>query len=190
MESSFLSACEHSDSIAVERILLSGEIDVNNCKGKYGRNALFYAAKVGACDVLELLLNSGADATVKNDHGFTPLYVAALHDKPAAIRTLTSHHSESHVSRDSSGISADRVITSVTKRTAWTSSPSLLHAADLGGLTPLHIAASKGHLECVSLLLQLGADPTCKDSLQHTPLFWADLKGHKEVGNLLKSLNK
>ena len=34
-----------------------------------------------------------------------------------------------------------------------------LATADHAGLTPLHVAASSGHVSCVSTLLRLGADP-------------------------------
>ncbi|GFZ08396.1 K+ transporter 1 [Actinidia rufa] len=51
--------------------------------------------------------------------------------------------------------------------------------------TALHIAASKGSLECVLLLLDYGADPNRKDSEGNVPLWDAILGRHKAVVKLL-----
>lgn len=49
------------------------------------------------------------------------------------------------------------------------------------GLTPLHLAASKGHLAIVKLLLQVGADPEATVEEKWTPLFFALIARHGEV---------
>jgi ankyrin repeat protein len=49
--------------------------------------------------------------------------------------------------------------------------------------TPLlHLAAEAGHLDCVDLLMERGADPNQPDKLDHaTPLHWAAQGGHLNV---------
>ena len=44
---------------------------------------------------------------------------------------------------------------------------------DNNGQTPLHIAASKGYFECLTLLLNGGADPSLTDNDGSTPLHLA-----------------
>jgi ankyrin repeat protein len=51
--------------------------------------------------------------------------------------------------------------------------------------TPLHRAAELGNLEVVEYLLERGADPLRLDSRRKTPRYWADVKGHREVGIVL-----
>ncbi|PSR91820.1 Potassium channel like [Actinidia chinensis var. chinensis] len=56
---------------------------------------------------------------------------------------------------------------------------------DSNGRTALHIAASKGSIECVLLLLDYGADPNRKDSEGNVPLWDAIMGGHESVIKLL-----
>ena len=56
-----------------------------------------------------------------------------------------------------------------------------IEMADLGGLTPLHIACEKGRPAAAVCLLKAGANHDAKDSINRTPLDWAVAKGHTEV---------
>jgi ankyrin repeat protein len=57
-------------------------------------------------------------------------------------------------------------------------------AANDGG-TPLHLAAEKGHLETVKLLLEHAKDKNPADNIGSTPLHWAAQKGHLETVKFL-----
>nr|GME03700.1 potassium channel AKT1-like [Ipomoea batatas] len=57
--------------------------------------------------------------------------------------------------------------------------------SDTNGRTALHIAASKGSLECVLLLLDYGADPNKRDSEGFVPLWDAITGKHEAVIKLL-----
>ncbi|KAL1826885.1 hypothetical protein ACET3Z_005297 [Daucus carota] len=56
---------------------------------------------------------------------------------------------------------------------------------DSTGRTPLHIAASKGSMECVVVLLDYGANPNSKDSEGTVPLWESILGGHEAVTKVL-----
>ncbi|KAK1375854.1 Potassium channel [Heracleum sosnowskyi] len=56
---------------------------------------------------------------------------------------------------------------------------------DSTGRTPLHIAASRGSMECVSVLLDYGANPNSKDSEGNVPLWESISGGHEAVTKVL-----
>ncbi len=68
-------AARKGDAAAVKKLLDSG-VDVNT-KFRYGATALFYACDHGHLEVVKVLLDKGADLTIKDSfYGFTPLMLA------------------------------------------------------------------------------------------------------------------
>ena len=66
----------------------------------------------------------------------------------------------------------------------------LAHGADVNECdhdhrSPLHLAASEGHLAACRLLLETGANPNARDRSGATPLTHAILYGHDDVAELL-----
>lgn len=53
------------------------------------------------------------------------------------------------------------------------------------GYTPLHLAASSGHEECVRILLEHGADITIEDDFGKTPKKIASLSSKSTIVRLL-----
>jgi cytochrome c peroxidase len=64
------------------------DVNVQDC---YGDSALHDAAKFGHEEVLALLLAGGADRTIRNVNGLTPVDVAKLHTKEGCVRRLTNN---------------------------------------------------------------------------------------------------
>ncbi|KAM5345198.1 hypothetical protein ACJ41O_011060 [Fusarium nematophilum] len=54
------------------------------------------------------------------------------------------------------------------------------------GMSPAHLAARGGYLECVKTLSRYGAELEAKDSSGRTPLFWAIMGGKEDVVEYLK----
>jgi hypothetical protein len=68
-------AARKGDAAAVRKLLDEG-VDVNT-KFRYGATALFFACDHGHVDVVKVLLDKGADLTVKDSfYGFTPLMLS------------------------------------------------------------------------------------------------------------------
>ncbi len=68
-------AARKGDAAAVTKLIDDG-VDVNT-KFRYNATALFYACDHGHLDVVKVLLDKGADLTIKDTfYGFTPLMLA------------------------------------------------------------------------------------------------------------------
>jgi len=65
--------------------------------------------------------------------------------------------------------------------------PEVINQKDEYGFTPLHLAADRGHLGVVSLLLQNGADPSIKDSDEQTAIELARCAEHSEIVQMLST---
>jgi ankyrin repeat protein len=57
----------------------------------------------------------------------------------------------------------------------------LVNTPDKNNDTALHLAVTKGHIECVILLLQYGTDPNSKGFFDDTPLHCAARKNHADI---------
>ena len=60
-----------------------------------------------------------------------------------------------------------------------------VNQANIGGLTPLIVAAQFNKPNVVRLLLQKGADPNIRDSMECTALAWAVKRGYDNIVSLL-----
>ena len=71
----FQDAARKGDAATVKKLIDEG-VDVNT-KFRYGATAIFYASDHGHVDVVKVLLDKGADLTLKDTfYGFTPLMLA------------------------------------------------------------------------------------------------------------------
>jgi len=77
----------------VEYLVQVCKLDVN-AKDNYGDTALHDASKFGHEQLVRILLENGADRTIKNNEGKDALQVAQEHEKPAVVEMLRTLNSK------------------------------------------------------------------------------------------------
>jgi ankyrin repeat protein len=122
-----------------------------------GDTALLYAVSKGNDSLTKLLLRHGADPNIFGESG-PPIRLAASRGWTDMVRTLAA-----------CGADVD--------------TPS--HLAGTEGVTPVMLAAGGGSVECLRILLELGADPSRVDSDGDNALFYAQSNGQSATADVI-----
>lgn len=166
---------------AVAQILVEKGADVT-ARPKSGESVFNMACFSNSAWLIERLIRKGTDvnAAVSGGYwsGWSPLYIAAVHDSLDAAALLLKHGANPNF-RDEKG----RTILMRVAENGNTETAKLLieGGADVNaknekgdffmsaGLTPLHIAAMNGHEDVVKLLIANGANLNALDANGNTP---------------------
>ena len=180
-------AIEGHYTSCVEKLLENKYADINTEDEK--RRAELEEELIGKLkmDMLELLINSGADVNLRVDDDITPLYVA-MDFSPTCVFKLLLDEGANHNLKDEYG----RSMLAEAVSEGWTDIVELLlehdvrvNTKDIHGQTPLHEAVWGRHKEIAKLLIAKGIDVDSTDKNGDTPLHVAALKGDKEFFDLL-----
>lgn len=127
--------------------------------------------------VVKKLVELGADIDVKDKHNRTPLHLAAARGKSEIVKLLVLLGCNLHA-KDISGKSAADIAVEEGK----TDTAQLLEEL---ARSPLHWAATHGHVELTQFFLERSADVNKGDSRGETPLHLAAQGGHLHTASLL-----
>ncbi len=181
-EKSFLAAAQAHDIMSINAFF---DARINpNAQDHDGRTALISAAARGDLEVVNVLVQRGADVNVKDKRGYTALFhaIEAMYDDVALV--LLSQPTLDPNARGKNGATA---LISYVWRTRRDAVEKLLergadvNAQDADGDAALHGAAQMGDVEIINLLLDKGADPNMKNRLGGTPLMWAAVFGNESA---------
>ena len=155
-----------------------------------GNSVLHYAAEWQLPnEMLNLLIQKGADVNAVNGNGETPIFSAAKADNAAAIEALVKKNA-SLSARDNLGSGP---LHAAVRWDALAAAEKLINMGlnidgqNVGGKTPLAEAAVEGNLTMARLLLTRGANPNTCDQNGRTALSDAVRAGQYEMAKLLIS---
>lgn len=122
---------------------------------------LYEAAKLNRPEICELLLQSKAEPFAHPVYNLYPLHCACNEGHVQVVEVFTRH------------LTTDK-----------------LNYRNTNGDTPLHIAALRGHLDCVKVLLTKGADPCIANSSGKTSAQEAEKNQHYDLVEYINSFVK
>ncbi|XP_041070144.1 ankyrin repeat and SOCS box protein 2 [Carcharodon carcharias] len=152
-ETPLYKACEHKNVEAV-KLLIQYRADVNH-RCNRGWTALHEAAVRNDLDIIEALCKAGAKIEASNIYGITPLFVAAQSGQLEAMRFLTkcganiSTQASDNASAlyEASKNEHEDVVAFLLSQNADA------NKGNKDGWLPLHIAAARGNMEIVQMLI-------------------------------------
>lgn len=187
-EKSFHAAVRARDMMAITAFLDAGINPNAKDAGDEGRTALISAAARGDLEVVNLLVQGGADVNVKDDTGYTALLHAIEANYDQVEHVLLNHPKLDPSARGFNGVTT---LSKYVWRERKEAVQKLLalgadaNAQDNDGDAPLHGAAQSGNVEIMDLLLAKGGDPNLKNKQGGTPLMWAVVFGHEDAARRL-----
>ncbi|XP_014261423.1 protein phosphatase 1 regulatory subunit 12A isoform X2 [Cimex lectularius] len=208
----FLAACKAGDKEEIQRLLKKGaDIHTSDVDGL---TALHQACIDDNLDLVEFLVENGADVNKGDNEGWTPLHATAscgflsiakyLIENGANVAAVNNDGelpmdvAESDAMEDmlqqqieERGIDAESARTEeerlmMTDAKNWLSSGYIQDKTHpKTGATALHVAAAKGYLKVMDILIKAGADIDAKDLDGWTPLHAASHWGQREACEIL-----
>ena len=145
------SMIDHGDIESLESYLNSPEVDLT-VKDSIGETPLHVAVENNNYQIVQLLLEHGADVNILDDYNDTPLHLASAKDLNISIVQLLLEHGADVEIRE-----------------------------NRNGDTPLHLASYNGNYQIVQLLLEHGANVDSRDFEENTPLHQASINKHYSI---------
>ena len=153
--------------------LLGAGADPNEVSSE-GETVLMTAARTGDVEAAKMLLERGAEVDAREEwHGQTALMWAAAQGHAKMIRLLVEHGAEVDAR---SNLEEWERQTTAEPRAKW---------LPPGNMTPLLFAAREGCVECVPVLVELGADVNATTPEGISGVVLALINGHYDVAGAL-----
>lgn len=156
-------------SIMRKKLSKGAYLKIINTQNQWKKTILHIAAERCGKSIVQLIVENGADISLKDEYLRTSLHYAAYHKKEEMMKTLL----------EAMGKSLDK------KAYLHT-----INAQDQQGKTALHIATALGDVEIMTLLINYGADISLQDKNKCNPFHYAPIHDCKVIETLLVPIEK
>jgi hypothetical protein len=186
-------AVEQGDIAEVRRLLDRGE-DIDVGRESDGLTPLITAIIMGRTEIIDLLLDRGANPNAFDDRQMGPVQLAILVGADVdLVRRLLDAGADPNTGTDSGGAGAFFTPLSAAAASGDVELAQLLldfgadidgrSQIDLGGWTPLYVAALQSSTDMVEFLLAAGANPngTFRQGEEFGPLYGAVVGGRADI---------
>ncbi|BFZ01374.1 hypothetical protein BsWGS_04413 [Bradybaena similaris] len=152
------------------------------------------AAAIGDVEWLKQSLKDSGSSIKYDKNGFAAIHLAAIHGRLSCLKICIEKFRTDINLPSSTGWRAIHLC--ISKQTGKRSLECLAYLLEKGadcsvsnedGITPVHQAASEGHVDCLKMLLAANAKFDVKDCRGNTPLNLAKLWGHRQCARILAS---
>jgi hypothetical protein len=162
------------------RILLDSDAAVNYSNTEDGTTPLQCAVQNRHAAVVKMLLDHGADTTIRNKQSETALWIAVCNgDKEISVLLINAGADVNCQAWQSSEVLRARGHRVLLLR--YASSNTQAQCGDF----PLHIACKRGSVALTRLFLSAGADVNCVNELGRSPMYYARALGHAHIVGVL-----
>ncbi|CAG8485309.1 4127_t:CDS:2 [Acaulospora morrowiae] len=174
---------------AVKCLLKNPNVNID-LRDEQGETALFQAASAGNAEVVKVLLKNYAIVDLSDNHGLSPLSIAACNGHTYVCRMLLDRGKANINQKDETGKTA--LAHAAHKGHSQTVETLLSRGADFNitdkfGWTPLMLAAYAGQANIVRRLLLNGADRSLKTASGKTAVTLARDNGFVHVADMIEN---
>lgn len=165
--------------------LLDHGADANLAWGESGEAPLHVAARRWTTEMVERLVEHGADVSRRRADGATPHALAELHGNTDVAAWLLAHGASDELSPLEHFIAACARADRAAADAILAASPKLLSELRPEHHVMLHRPAESGNAAVLETMLACGFEPDARDKDNVTPLHRAAMGGHVEAAGVL-----